>query len=201
MYLYIFFQIIFLIIIIINFVNSTNFDIIKIFPTLISIIYILINRIKSNKVNFYLTLSLIFSFLADIFFILIKKSVLGISSFIIVQIFYFFFIKDKSNKILLLSIINFIICLILDKKILIVEAILYGLIVIINIFLTIKKIRLKRISILFLVAILCLLVCDINIVIIRKFDLSTNLKIICHCIEWTFYIANLTLISLLSNNS
>lgn len=112
MYLYIFFEIAYLFLILINFIFNKYSEIFRIGPTIISVIYILMSKIKKEKVNMYLMLSLIFSLSGDLFFLLIDKNTLGIASFIIVQMFYLFFLKGKSSKISLFVLLNFIVCII-----------------------------------------------------------------------------------------
>ncbi|MBP3634842.1 MAG: hypothetical protein J6J17_00065 [Bacilli bacterium] len=199
MCLYILFEVIYLLIIFINFFIGTYSEILNIGPVLISIIYTIINKSKEVKGNIYLILSLFFSLLGDIFFLLIDKHAVGISSFIIVQIFYLFFLIGRSNKILLFALLNFIICCIFDQKIIIIQVIIYALLFIINIIFSTIKTKSKKVSALFIVSLICLLICDINVAIISKTDLSQSLKIALSIIEWTSYTLNLILVTLLAN--
>ena len=200
MYLYIFVEIIYLILILINFITDKGFNILNIGPIMISIIYSLISRKKNERGKLYLVLSLVFSLSGDIFFILLNKSTLGVASFILVQLCYLLYLKDKlSNKILLLGLLNIIICSVFGKNILIIESIIYGIIFIINIVFSFKNIKINKTSHLFLIALLALLICDINIAIIKSFDLSKTLNIICNSIEWISYTINLIIITLLAN--
>lgn len=196
MYLYIFFEITYLILIVINFVFNKYSEIFKIGPAIISVIYLLINKNKTEKINIYLVLSIIFSLVGDIFFLLIDKHILGISSFIMVQMFYLFFQKEKSTNISILIFLNFLACTIFGKKIITIEVIFYAVIFIMNIIFCSKNIRNKKISPLFLLALLSLLICDINVAIINKIDLSKSLKTICSSIEWIFYTLYLIVITL-----
>lgn len=198
MYLYIFFEIAYLILIFINFILNKYSEIFRIGPIIISIIYILFNKNKKEKINIYLILSLIFSFSGDIFFLLLDNNTLGIASFIIVQMHYLFFLRGKSNKITLLILLNFIVCTIFGKKVQIIELIIYAIMFIINIILAFKSIKNKKVTPLFLLALISLLICDINVAIIGKVNLSNYLKVICGIIEWTFYILNLIIITMLA---
>lgn len=201
MYLYIFFEIAYLFLILINFILNKYSEIFRIGPTIMSVIYISISKNKKEKPNIYLILSMIFSLSGDIFFLLIDRHTLGIASFIIVQMFYFFFLKEKSNKILFLVLLNFIISIIFGEKILIIEAIVYAIIFITSIITAFKSVKNKEISPLFLIALFSLLTCDINVAILNKIDLSKSLRFLCSSIEWINYISNLIIITLLSNGS
>lgn len=198
MYLYIFFEVTYLFLILINFMLDRYSEIFRIGPTIISVIYIFITKIKKEKINIYLILSIIFSLCGDILFLSIDKHTLGIASFIIVQMYYLFFLRGKSSKISLLILINFIISIIFGKKVQIIESVIYVIFFIINITFLIKNIKTKKISPLFLVALLSLLICDINVVIINKVNLSKSLKIICSSIEWIFYTLNIVIVTLLA---
>lgn len=201
MYLYIFFEISYLILILINFILNKYSELFRIGPTIISVIYVLISNHKKEKVDIYLLLSLIFSLNGDIFFLLIDKHTLGIASFIIVQMFYLFYVKGKSSKISLLILLNFIICVIFGKRLQIIESIIYVSMFIINIIFAYKSIKRKELSPLFLFALISLLICDINVAIINKIDLSQSLKLICSTIEWIFYTLNLIIISLFASDA
>lgn len=199
MYLYIFFELIYLVVIIINFIINRTFDLLNIGPAIISIFYTFINR--KNKPNLYLILSLLFSLGGDIFFIILDKSILGVSMFIIVQIFYMFYLKRVSFLILFISIINFLLCLITTKNILIMESIIYICIFITNISFTLNGIKNEKVPIMFLVALFSLLICDTNVAVIKKVELSKLIKLILSIIEWIFYTINLIIITLLANGN
>lgn len=200
MYLYIFLEIIYLILILINFITKKDFNILNIGPIMISIIYSLISQNKNQRGKLYLVLSLVFSLSGDIFFILLSKSTLGVASFILVQLCYLLYLKERlSNKILIPGLLNIVICSILGKKILIIESIIYGLIFIVNIVFSFKNIKINKTSSLFLVALLALLICDINVAVIKSINLSKELNIVCSSLEWISYTINLIIITLLAN--
>lgn len=200
MYLYIFLEIIYLILILINFITNKGFNFLNIGPIMISIIYSLISKNKNQRGKLYLVLSLVFSLSGDIFFILLNKSTLGVASFILVQLCYLLYLKEKlNNKVLLLGLLNIIICQLFDKRLLIIESIIYGVIFIVNIILSLKNIKINKTSPLFLVALLALLVCDINVAIIKSINLHQTLNIVCSSVEWISYTINLIVITLLAN--
>lgn len=200
MYLYIFLEIIYLILILINFITNKGFNVLNIGPVIISIIYSLISKNKNQRGKLYLVLSLVFSLSGDMFFILLNKSTLGIASFILVQLCYLLYLKEKlNNKILLLGLLNIIICQLFNKRLLIIESIIYGVIFIVNIIFSLKNIKINKTSPLFLVALLALLVCDINVAIIKSINLHQTLNIVCSSVEWISYTINLIVITLLAN--
>lgn len=200
MYLYIFIEAIYLILILINFITNKGFNFLNIDPIMISIIYSLISKNKNQIGKLYLVLSLVFSLSGNIFFILLNKSILGVASFILVQLCYLLYLKEKlDNKILLFGLLNIIICQLFGKKLLLLESIIYGVIFVVNIILFIKNIKINKTSILFLVALLALLICDINVAIIKSINLHQTLNIVCSIIEWISYTINLIVITLIAN--
>ena len=190
MKLYIFIELLILFIILLGklFINESILNIIKFIPIIINLIVIF------NKKNNYLKLCIFFTLIADLFFLIIYIHSIGISFFILVQVFYFLYLKDN-KKLFIFSFINIIISLILQNNILLIESILYGIIQLINIYNYHKETKInKKINIL-KYSLILLFLCDLSILfksIINKDIFIITLDIV----EWLFYIISQMIVTI-----
>lgn len=190
MKLYIFIELLILFIILLGklFINESILNIIKFIPIIINLIVIF------NKKNNYLKLCIFFTLIADLFFLIIDIHSIGISFFILVQVFYFLYLKDN-KKLFIFSFINIIISLILQNNILLIESILYGIIQLINIYNYHKETKInKKINIL-KYSLILLFLCDLSILfksIINKDIFIITLDIV----EWLFYIISQMIVTI-----
>ena len=130
--LYIFIEFTLLILFILFKILKFSNEILNIFRIIPIIINLLV--VFNKNVNRRLKLALIISLIADIFFLYVNSCPLGISLFIVVQLIYHFYLNNKNNSfIFLLSILNILLVLKLNYKILIIEGVIYGIISILNI--------------------------------------------------------------------
>ena len=202
MKLYIFFEFISIIIIIVNFVTKFTTSYVKLLPTMFTILYLLLNTKYLTKNNYYLKLSIILAFCADFFFA-IEVPVLGVEFFIVVQLCYLYYLFARKNLKETLPLIfgNLFLYLIFNNKILILESLLYALISLLNIkfaYRLTKEILSKK----FLFSLIFLFICDFSIAIIESFKPTYIVYISLSIIEWICYIVYLiNMTRYISNNS
>ena len=190
MKLYIFIELLILFIILLGklFINESILNIIKFIPIIINLIVIF------NKKNNYLKLCIFFTLIADLFFLIIDIHSIGISFFILVQVFYFLYLKDN-KKLFIFSFINIIISLILQNNILLIESILYGIIQLINIYNYHKETKINKKKNILKYSLILLFLCDLSILfksIINKDIFIITLDIV----EWLFYIISQMIVTI-----
>lgn len=193
--LYVFIEFLLLILIIVGSISFDNlffFNIIKFLPTLITLLFSL-----SNKNDKRLRFSFLMATIAAFCFLLLDDCTLGISLFVIVQIFNLLYLTNSKKKVLLiLSIINLISVFIFNSKILLIEVLIYTLLISFNIF---KSFKLEKKDINFSLvkkSLIFLLICDICIAVKFLFSLSTNIELIVNLTEWIFYVASQILMAI-----
>ena len=160
--LYIFIQMLCMILICIGsfkFPNMYLLELLKFFPILLNLI-MCFNR----KINIKLKLVLLFVVLADFMFLFSNSCVHGIALFVFVQIIYMdYLINIKHKEIYFIPFVNLIIVCILKQKIILIEAIIYGLLLLLNIMIVTKKIKKSNSKTLLKKSLLFLLICDVFI--------------------------------------
>ena len=179
-----------------NITNITIISVIKFLPIFINFIFCLYRKIDRK-----LLFALFFTLLADFNFMFPFNNCLGVAFFVLVQVIYCIYLTNKYYLLILLSLINIIFVLIFDRKILIIETVIYALLIISNIirifFLSKKSNNLK----IFFYSILLLLCCDLSILIKQKFTIGIDLEVLFDILEWIFYIPSQIFLVLYSNKN
>lgn len=196
MSVFIFFELLSYITISINFLSGFATSHIKLLPTIIGVVYILLSYqfLKDSSNNLKATLFL--AFVADIFFIVFKIPVLGVEAFILAQLCNFFYLCKISdlNMLLLLGGVNLLLYVMFGNNILIFEAIIYALLSVTNLFISRIKIRDGGAPKEFFWGLICLFICDLSVALLNSFSLSTSIYKLLNIIEWSFYIPYLLVI-------
>lgn len=186
--LYIFIQMLCMILISIvsfKFQNIYLLESLKFFPILLNLIVCF-----NKKINIKLKLILLFVVLADFAFLFLNSCVYGISLFVFVQVIYMdYLINIKHKEVYLIPFVNFVIVCVLHKKLILIEGIIYGILLLLNIILVTKNIKTENSKTLLKKSLLFLLICDIFIALkfIIKFKNQSILNIL-DIIEWCFYL-------------
>lgn len=184
--IYIFTQIVLLVLFIILRVFSPYIflmNLIKILPIILNVLFIMGNR----KWNF-LKIALILTLIADFFFLLKDNVLYGIVFFILVQIFYLFYVTKLNKIILACSLFNFLLIIIFKEVFLIIEVFIYIFIFVINLIIIHKKVKEDEAWISFKYGLLFLLFCDLLILIQNVFELPLFYNNIVEIVEWIFYL-------------
>ena len=153
----------------------SNFE--RLLPTIISLIFVIKHNFSKDNKS---VLLLFIIFLADVSFIIFNECALGIAIFMLFQFLVatLCFNKSKSKIYLIIMLVNILLAFLIGKKLIIIEAIVYGVFSIYNIIVS-KKENTKKIK----YALLFLLLCDTCIAINYYFSLEFIIKI-----EYVFYI-------------
>ena len=185
--LYILFQLVFLILIVIFKMNINSIFLLNIFKILPIILNLLFSFTK--KINSKLRLALFFKMIADLSFLFMNNCVLGISFFLLIQLIYYSYINKSNNKLVfILSFINILLGLLLNKQILYFEVGVYLLLILVNILRSYKLSKTNKNIKLVSYSLLLLLLFDLCIGIKYIFNLNHNIEIIFDMLEWIFYI-------------
>ena len=188
--LYIFIQILCIMFICIgnfNFQNVYLLKLLKFLPILLNLL-ICFNKNINKKLKFIL----MFIALADFVFLFLNSCVYGISLFIIVQMILMdYLINIKNKKFYLIPIVNFLMVCIFNKKIILLEGIIYGILLLLNIIFVSKSISKSNSKKLIKKSLLLLLICDVFIAI--KFIFEPKIQSISNILdifEWSFYLVS-----------
>ena len=187
---YIFVQMLCMILICIGnfrFQNIYFLELLKFLPILLNLIMCF-----NKNINKKLKIILLFVVLADFVFLFLNSCVYGLSLFIIVQIIYAdYLINIKHKEVYLIPFANFILVCILKQKLILIEGIVYGILLLLNIMLVTKNIKKSNSKNLLKKSLLLLLVCDVLIALkfIIEFKNQSILNIL-DIIEWCFYIVS-----------
>lgn len=154
-------------------------------PTTLSLLYVILNKGNNKiKLELFLTLPAIYFFL--------KETVLGISLFILVQIIYTFYQKERINpKLVLIAIINIIFICILKEKGIILESFIWIMILLSNLIATKKSHKNKLIY----HSLIWLLISSIFMITLLRIPLNENISVLIKIFGWmTFIISQITLV-------
>ncbi len=185
--IYLLLQLIFLILFVIGKVNNTEILILNIFKYLPILLNLLFSFTK--RIDVRLKLGLLFTAIADYCFLFINNYTLGVAFFILVQTFYYLYIRKSREKILIFfSTLNIVLVLVFNENLLIVEAIIYSIFMISNILKLFKLSKLDNDIKLLKYSLILLLLCDLCIAIKYVFNLNYNIRIILDLVEWICYI-------------
>lgn len=185
--LYLFIQILCMILICIGnfkFSNLYLLELLKILPILVNLIMCF-----NKKINIKLKFILLFIIIADFFFLFLNSSVYGIALFVFVQIIFLDYLKKIKHKfIYLLPVTNLVIVYFFKEKMIVLEGIIYGILLLSNIILVTKNIRKNNSERILKKSLLFLLLCDIFIVVEFIFTFQNEIILnILDIFQWLFY--------------
>lgn len=187
LFLYMILQLISLVLIIINTISTGNvlfLNIYKFVPILLNLLFCL-----SKKVNSKLKLAIFFTAIADFCFLFINNGVLGISFFVLVQLFYYLYMKESNNTLLIvLSFINILLVCFFAKKVLYLEAVIYAIFILINIIKASKLSNNDKDYNLLEISLILLLLCGLCICVKYICNFGRNIDVYIDIFEWLFYI-------------
>lgn len=193
MKIYLFFELIILVIIYIFKIiikNEVILDCFTIGSSFITSLYLTITQklIPSKNKVFYVILLL--SVFGDISFVY-SIPIFGIYFFLFIQTLYFSYLKKFSYFYpIIFNIINIVLCLILKDKIFIFEGLIYSLISFYNFYKSTSYLFNKTIPLKLYLSFIFLLLCDLNLGIIyleRTYSNTLFITNLCFCLEWLFY--------------
>lgn len=107
--------------------NQSILNLLTFLPIFFTALYMFVSKKKIEKPDKLLYLALLIAVVGDIFLIYINN-VYGIYSFLLIQLIYFYYFNNSKVKIsylIYIAILVLITCLLLDKKSLVIEGILY----------------------------------------------------------------------------
>lgn len=174
--------------------NQSILNLLTFLPIFFTALYMFVSKKKIEKPDKLLYLALLIAVVGDIFLIYINN-VYGIYSFLLIQLIYFYYFNNSKVKIsylIYIAILVLITCLLLDKKSLVIEGILYFVIFARNIYSTLNYQKHTKKTLLILIGFICLAVCDTNVLIVsivQEYNIFPLLEKICFTIEWIAYIS------------
>ncbi len=177
--------------------SRLSLDIMRILPIFCNLLYGLF-----LKVDGVVLLALLFSFIADFFFLMLLNPVLGVVFYVGVQFLYKAYLESKvSKRDVILWFLLFALACIFKKLSLFLCVPLYA----ISFFENMKRAKKlykknKRLKT-FILALMFLAVCDLSIVFKMLFKKSDFVHLFFDCLEWTAYILSQMFLVLFARKS